>query len=166
MQKWPIRGQQNGRSLSHCNTVILLPEASVENKQGDIIQMSQFQSNHQTLRQWKGERLEYRHNQRMTFESINFRFQLAYSDKMSPLRDLSPPAFYLLYWQPLICNIAKILNRHRRYLDPRSPGTQTRPLSVTIILITDQVPSLPAIFRSFMCQILLRPRTFIKYFCQ
>ena len=79
---------------------------------------------------------------------------------------LSPPVFYLLYWQPLICNIAKILNRHRRYLDPRSPGTQTRPLSVTIILITDQVPSLPAIFRSFMCQILLRPRTFIKYFCQ
>ena len=102
----------------------------------------------------------------MTFESINFRFQLAYSDKMSPLRELSPPAFYLLYWQPLICNIAKILNRHRRYLDPRSPGTRTRPLSVTIILITDQVPSLPAIFRSFMCQILLRPRTFIKYFCQ
>ena len=79
---------------------------------------------------------------------------------------LSPPAFYLLYWQPLICNIAKILNRHRWYLDPRSPGTRTRPLSVTIILITDQVPSLPAIFRSFMCQILFRPRTFIKYFCQ
>ena len=72
------------------------------------------------------------HNQRMTFESINFRFQLAYSDKMSPLRDLSPPAFYLLYWQPLICNIAKILNRHRWYLDPRSPGTQARPLSVTL----------------------------------
>ena len=46
--------------------------------------------------------------------------------------ELSPPVFYLLYWQPLICNIAKILNRHRWYLDPRSPGTQARPLSVTL----------------------------------
>ena len=60
---------------------------------------------------------------------------------------LSPPVFYLLYWQPLICNIAKILNRHRRYLDPRSPGTQARPLSVTLSWLltrSQHFPPLPA----------------------
>ena len=95
------------------------------------------------------------HNQRMTFESINFRFQSAYSDKLPPLEqgaggEMSPsahPYFYLLYWQPLICNIAKILNRHRRYLDPRSSGTQARPLSVTLSWLltrSQHFPPLPA----------------------
>ena len=73
---------------------------------------------------------------------------------------LSPPVFYLLYWQSLICNIAKILNRHRRYLDPRSSGTQARPLSVTLSWLLTRSQHFPLV-----CQILLRPRTFIKYFC-
>ena len=85
------------------------------------------------------------HRKGMTFESINFRFQLAYSDKIA-LRGWpggSQPVFYLLYWQPLICNIAKILNRHR-YLDPRSPGTRLRHLVSQLPLITDQLPTFSA----------------------
>ena len=55
----------------------------------------------------------------------------------------SQPVFYLLYWQPLICNIAKVLNRHR-YLDPRSPGTRLRHLVSQLPLITDQLPTFSA----------------------